>query len=121
MARDMDDFFGALSALKPMPSPAANSTRNIGSDLFHGGSVLPGDAGLHPGLYHRGLLQRVEQLGGSVIDMTPVAAIVPEGDGFNLETSQGPCGRAMSSSRRMAIRVIWTAISIAGWFPWDRP
>jgi len=45
---------------------------------------------LHPGLYHRGLMQRVEQLGGSVIGMTPVAAIVPEGDGFNLETSQGP-------------------------------
>jgi len=53
--------------------------------------------------------------------MTPVAAIVPEGDGFNLETSQGPVRARDVSSRRMAIRVIWTAISIAGWFPWDLP
>jgi glycine/D-amino acid oxidase-like deaminating enzyme len=89
MARDMDDLRRVVG-VEAYAVPRSEQHKEIGSDLFHGGSVLPGDAGLHPGLYHRGLMQRVEQLGGSVIAMTPVAAIAPEGDGFNLETSQGP-------------------------------
>ncbi|MFO1151693.1 MAG: FAD-binding oxidoreductase [Alsobacter sp.] len=89
MARDLDDL-RAVTGVESVMVPRAEQHREIGTDLFHGGSVLPADASLHPGLYHRGLQARVEDAGGLVLGRTPVIAVSPEGSAFTVATSRGP-------------------------------
>jgi len=77
MARDMGDltrWAGVETAMVPRP----DQTSEIGSDLFHGGAVLPQDAGLHPGRYHAGLMQRVIEAGAVVCGNAAVRDIVSE-------------------------------------------
>jgi glycine/D-amino acid oxidase-like deaminating enzyme len=69
--------------------PRSEQHREIASDLFYGGTVLPNDAALHPGLYHAGLLRRVEEAGGVVLGLTPVESIREERPGFRIGTSCG--------------------------------
>lgn len=88
MARDMDDLKDVAGVESFMVSKSEQASE-IGSDVFFGGSVLPQDASLHPGLYHAGLLQRFEGAGGTVLDRTPVMAISAAMDGFTLATSRG--------------------------------
>ncbi|HEV3176895.1 MAG TPA: FAD-binding oxidoreductase [Stellaceae bacterium] len=62
----------------------------IASDLYCGGALIPDLAALHPGLYHRGLLERARAAGADLIGGTPVERIVPlQGGGFDLETPRG--------------------------------
>jgi glycine/D-amino acid oxidase-like deaminating enzyme len=89
MARDMEDL-KALAGVESFMVPRAEQHREIGSDLFHGGSVLPADASLHPGLYHKGLMARIEALGGTVRGGAGVTGIRVERDGFSLSTARGP-------------------------------
>lgn len=88
MARDMEDL-RALAGVESFPVPRAEQHREIGSDLFHGGSVLPGDASLHPGRYHAGLMARILAAGGSVIGGAGVTGLRAEPDGFRLATARG--------------------------------
>jgi len=88
MARDMEDL-RQVAGVDSFMVPRAEQHREIGSDLFHGGSVLPGDCSLHPGLYHAGLLRRVEARGGGVLGMTPVTGIRRESAGFAVATARG--------------------------------
>lgn len=77
MARDMEDlrrYAGVDSAMVPR----AEQHREVGTDLFHGGSVLPMDAGLHPGKYHAGLLARAVEAGVQVLGNMPVRGIRSE-------------------------------------------
>jgi glycine/D-amino acid oxidase-like deaminating enzyme len=46
--------------------PRAEQHREIASDAYHGGAVIPDLGALHPGLYHQGLLDRVRAEGGLV-------------------------------------------------------
>ena len=69
--------------------PRAEQHTEIGSDVFYGGSVLPNDASLHPGLYHAGLMQRVEEAGGSVVGEAGVTSIAKQGSGFRVSTAAG--------------------------------
>jgi len=50
--------------------------REVGTDIFHGGALLPMDASLHPGKYHAGLLARVRESGGVVHGNSAVRHIV---------------------------------------------
>ena len=62
----------------------------IASNLYCGGALIPDLAALHPGLYHRGLLERARAAGADLIGGTPVERIVPlQGGGFDLETPRG--------------------------------
>ncbi len=62
----------------------------IASDLYCGGALIPDLASIHPGLYHRGLLDRARSAGVELIGGTRVERIVPvDGGGFDLKTSQG--------------------------------
>jgi glycine/D-amino acid oxidase-like deaminating enzyme len=61
----------------------------IGSDLYHGGVRIDDHAGLHPGLYHKGLLDNALSLGVAVKGFTPVTAITRHGSTFELSTSLG--------------------------------
>jgi glycine/D-amino acid oxidase-like deaminating enzyme len=77
MARDMDDlkrFTGVQSVMISRHEQAGE----IGSDLFHGGALLPADASLHPGKYHAGLLARVLEAGCTVHGNAAVRSIVSD-------------------------------------------
>jgi glycine/D-amino acid oxidase-like deaminating enzyme len=64
--------------------------KEIASDLYCGGALIPDLAALHPGLYHRGLLERARAAGADLIGGTRVESIVPlEGGGFDLKTPRG--------------------------------
>ena len=88
MARDMEDL-KAIAGVESFVVPRAEQFKEIGSDLFHGGSVLPQDASLHPGLYHQALMNRIRDAGGHIIGHAGAEGIVRETDGFRVRTPKG--------------------------------
>lgn len=88
MARDMEDL-RKIAGVESFMVPRAEQHAEIGSDVFHGGSVLPGDASLHPALYHAGLMQRMGEAGGSVIGQCSAEAISREGGAYSVKASRG--------------------------------
>lgn len=56
----------------------------IGSDRYHGGIRIDDHAGLHPGLYHRGLLDAARAAGVTLCSHTPVLGVRPEPHGFEV-------------------------------------
>ncbi|MCZ6524823.1 MAG: FAD-binding oxidoreductase [Alphaproteobacteria bacterium] len=69
--------------------PRAEQHAEVGTELYHGGRVMAHHGGLHPALYHQGLLDRVRGEGVKVLAHTPVTGIVRERDRFLLETPRG--------------------------------
>jgi glycine/D-amino acid oxidase-like deaminating enzyme len=88
MAADMRDL-KEIAGVESFMVPKSDQATEIGSDVFFGGSVLPNDASLHPGLYHAGLMQLVERSGGSVLDHTSVENVEAVSGGFRVLTSRG--------------------------------
>jgi glycine/D-amino acid oxidase-like deaminating enzyme len=80
MARDMSDLRRYARVDFDMV-PRSQQRSEIGSDRFHGGSVLPQDASIHPGRYHAGLLNRAREAGARVAGDAPVRDIVSDGTG----------------------------------------
>ena len=60
----------------------AEQSREIGSEHYFGGVKIDDHAGLHPGLYHRGLLDAARTAGVTILAHTPVRRIEKSGDGF---------------------------------------
>ena len=81
MARDLEDL-QRLTKVEFEMVPRGEQSREIGSDLFHGGSLLPMDAGLHPGRYHAGLMQRAQAAGAVICGHAQVKGITPARPGF---------------------------------------
>jgi glycine/D-amino acid oxidase-like deaminating enzyme len=69
--------------------PRSKQHRELGTDFYHGGQARPDIAGLHPGLLHRGMLERVKAAGVTVIARAPVTGIRRDGGGFELATARG--------------------------------
>jgi glycine/D-amino acid oxidase-like deaminating enzyme len=69
--------------------PRAEQRREFGSDLYHGGAVIPDLAAIHSGLYHRGLTDRAKEAGVLISDMTEVRVVAPEPDGVRVVTDRG--------------------------------
>jgi len=69
--------------------PPGETDSEVGSDLYHGGRLMHRHGGLHPGLFHRGLLDRVRAAGAEVFGETPVTAIARRSDGFVVSTPRG--------------------------------
>ncbi len=69
--------------------PKSEQYTEIGSDLYHGGSVLPDDASLHPGLYHQGLLDRAQQSGAVVLPFTPALNVESDSKPIKVKTNKG--------------------------------
>lgn len=88
MARDMEDL-KRHTGVESFMVPRAEQYREIGSELFHGGSVLPDDAGVHPGLLYAGLHRRAIAAGAQVCGNAGVDAIQREGNDFILRTAGG--------------------------------
>ena len=61
----------------------------IGSDLYHGGMVLPDIGGLHPGKFHQGLLDRALGAGARVCARSPVEAVEDSGEPKRIRTARG--------------------------------
>lgn len=87
LARNVEDM-RKLARVESHMVPAAEQHAEVGSDFYHGGAVLPGDGSLHPALYHRGLLQRVEEAGVEVIDHTPVTGLRMDSGEITLQTDR---------------------------------
>jgi glycine/D-amino acid oxidase-like deaminating enzyme len=83
MAREMEDLKRVIGVETAM-IPRAEQRREIATDVFHGGSLLPQDACLHPGKYHAGLLARATEAGAEVRGHSVVRAIRAEASGFTL-------------------------------------
>lgn len=88
MAGDMEDL-RRVAGVESFMVPRIEQRSEIGSDVFFGGSVLPNDASLHPGLYHSGLVRRVKEKGGHIAGNAAVVDITAEGKTFCVKTARG--------------------------------
>lgn len=89
MARDMEDL-KRVAGVESFMVPRTEQHNEIGTDVFFGGSVLPKDASLHPALFHSGLMQCVEDLGGVIVGNAGVHHIARARSGFRVDTDAGP-------------------------------
>lgn len=85
MARDMDDL-RRYTGVESFAVPRCEQHKEVATDFFHGGSVLPNDAALHPGLYHSGLVERLKNAGAVLKGFSPVKSIERRPDGFEVRT-----------------------------------
>ena len=70
--------------------PRARIREEIASDLFYGAALIPDLGSIHPGLYHRGLLDRARAAGVELIGGAQVERVAPlDGGGFELQTALG--------------------------------
>lgn len=69
--------------------PRADLHRELASERYYGGAVLPDLGSLHSGLYHLGLLKLAQNAGAAIADRTEVRAIQRNGNEFVLKTSRG--------------------------------
>ncbi|MDX1529350.1 MAG: FAD-binding oxidoreductase [Gammaproteobacteria bacterium] len=69
--------------------PRAEQHAEVGTDIYHGGAVRPDIGGLHPGLFHRGMLERVKRSGATIHARTPATGLSRESDGFEVATPRG--------------------------------
>jgi glycine/D-amino acid oxidase-like deaminating enzyme len=69
--------------------PRAEQHKEIGSDRYFGGAVMPHHAALHPGKYANALIALVRQAGGTIVPHCKVTGLNREADGFTVVTSRG--------------------------------
>jgi glycine/D-amino acid oxidase-like deaminating enzyme len=69
--------------------PKSQQDRELGSDRYHGGAVVPDLAGLHPALFHAGLLRSAIAAGVVFAPHTPVESIGRSGPEVLLATARG--------------------------------
>jgi len=72
--------------------PRAAQRRELASDRYFGGAVIPDLAGIHPGLYHAGLLERVRAAGVTLLANARVSRIGTEGPHrLRVASARGEC------------------------------
>lgn len=69
--------------------PRSEQRAEIGSDFYHGGVVFPHVATLHPGKFHRGLLERALDAGAHIQPRCAAKTIRRDRDDFEIETAKG--------------------------------
>lgn len=69
--------------------PKSEVGREVATPHYHGGCVFPQHGGLHPGLFHSGLLEKAEAAGAQVAGRAAVTAIEADGSGKRLVTARG--------------------------------
>lgn len=67
----------------------SDQRQELGTDAYFGGLVYPRHAALHPARYHRGLLGRVLDSGGTVVCNCPATGISRTGPAFLVEMPRG--------------------------------
>lgn len=68
--------------------PRADQHREVQTDVYHGGALRTLFAGVHPGLFHAGLMARARSAGVSLLDRTTATGIQPGGR-FRVTTTRG--------------------------------
>jgi glycine/D-amino acid oxidase-like deaminating enzyme len=69
--------------------PRSEQHREIASDLYHGGVVLPRHASLDPARYHQGLFELARKAGVQIVPHCQATRIGGQPGSFTLETEQG--------------------------------
>lgn len=88
MQRDLEDLHRRAGVRYEMVPPE-RTAEEILSPRYQGGALLPDDASLHPGLYHRGLLERAQSAGALLLEHTPVVTVRSEGARCRVITGRG--------------------------------
>lgn len=89
LARDLEVQRKHLGFEFEMLAPA-RMRQELASEVYHGGALIPDLGGLHPGLYHAGLLRSARAAGVSLIEQTRATALLPQADGrVRVETEHG--------------------------------
>jgi glycine/D-amino acid oxidase-like deaminating enzyme len=88
MARDLEDLQD-VGGVEAQMVQRGEQTDEIGSELYHGGMVLPGDASVHPALYVRELSERAEQAGVTLRSHTRVTGIEQTAQSVTVHTGDG--------------------------------
>ena len=89
MEKELQDMLDDGVETESWMVPRERQREELGSDLYHGGQVLCGTGQLHPGLYHQGLLERVQSQGATTIGYCPATGIRREGARFTVATPKG--------------------------------
>ena len=69
--------------------PRARQREEMASDLYHGGAVIPDLGALHPGLYHRGLMERALAAGVAIFGRCEVTKVERRGGLLLITTAMG--------------------------------
>ncbi|WP_137392037.1 NAD(P)/FAD-dependent oxidoreductase [Rhodoligotrophos defluvii] len=73
--------------------PRGGQHSEIASDIYYGGAIIPDLGSIHPGLYHKGLVDRATSAGVKLVPHTAVTAVRQAGSApsrrFQVETSRG--------------------------------
>ena len=69
--------------------PRSEQHREIQTDVYFGGAVIPDLGSIHPGLYHDGLVKRAREAGVVFISQTKVKSIGKSGEFRQIETTRG--------------------------------
>lgn len=88
MARDLEDLHDEIGVEFEM-IPQNEQHREIGSDFYYGGSLLPNDASVHPGLYHAGLVECAQKYGAKILSHSGVIGIDSDNSQHTIETTRG--------------------------------
>jgi glycine/D-amino acid oxidase-like deaminating enzyme len=87
MARELEFMRKEVSYEGEMV-PRAEQHRIIDTDAYHGGRIEQSHGGLHPGLYHAGLLDRALAAGVTLLAHTSVEGLDEEADGVSVASSR---------------------------------
>ena len=70
--------------------PRARQREEMASDYYYGGMLVNRTGKIHPGLYHRGLMQAAQRYGATLLGRTKAGALTRTTTGWRVETSRGP-------------------------------
>ena len=88
MARDIETL-SKLIGLEAVMVAKDEVHKEVATDKYQGGCIFLQHGGLHPGLFHQGLMDKAEAAGATVIGRTPVTRLEKESAGFRLATPRG--------------------------------
>lgn len=88
MAREMDALNQRAHVEFEM-IPRAELHREVNTDFYHGGYLLPGDGLVHPGKLHRGIALAAEAAGALLQSNQCVTGIKKKNAGFEITTATG--------------------------------
>ncbi len=88
MAQELEIFQNACGVKGEMIQRHQQEAET-GSKRFFGGVVYHTDGGLHPALFHNGLVDKVREAGANILAHTPVEKLTRQNGSFTLETPSG--------------------------------
>ncbi|WP_426954920.1 NAD(P)/FAD-dependent oxidoreductase [Muricoccus radiodurans] len=70
--------------------PKERQREEMASDYYYGGMVVNRTGKLHPGLYHRGLMEAAQRHGATLIGSTRAGQLTRIANGWRVDTTKGP-------------------------------